>query len=103
MDLLHRAVPARYTDEGLRAVSGDRPIHPESVETYIESKFGDVLDEVTEAMVDLARSVFPSELNGKAYWQYETFRSEAPSSKRGWGAPGKLDLDHIRKMAHSKE
>src|SRR5512139_3628671 len=48
VDLLHRPVPARYTDEGLRAVSGDKPIHPKSVETYLENKFGDALDEVTE-------------------------------------------------------
>ena len=33
VDLLHRAVPARYTDEGLRALSG-----PESVPKYHESK-----------------------------------------------------------------
>ena len=32
VDLLHRAVPAKHTDEGLRALSGERPIHPESVQ-----------------------------------------------------------------------
>ncbi len=31
IDLLHRAVPAKYTDEGLRALSGESPIRPESV------------------------------------------------------------------------
>jgi hypothetical protein len=41
VDLLHRAVPARYTDEGLRALSGESPIRPESVQKYLESKFGD--------------------------------------------------------------
>ena len=83
VDLLHRAVPARYTDEGLRAVSGDRPIHPESVETYLESKFGDALDGVTEAMKQLARSLPPSELAEKAYALYEKSRPEIPSGKRG--------------------
>ena len=28
VDLLHRAVPAKHTDEGLRALSGESPIHP---------------------------------------------------------------------------
>ena len=32
--LLHRAVPAKHTDEGLRAISGESPIRPESVEEY---------------------------------------------------------------------
>ena len=31
IDLLHRAVPAKHTEEGLRALSGESPIHPESV------------------------------------------------------------------------
>jgi hypothetical protein len=103
VDLLHRAVPVKYTDEGLRAMSGDKPIHPESVETYLEGKFGDALDQVTEAMVDLARSLPPSELNKKAYGLYEKFRPEIPPGKKGWGASGKLDLDRIRNMARSKE
>ncbi len=40
VDLLHRAVPARQTPDGLRALSKDRPINPESVGRYLESKFG---------------------------------------------------------------
>ena len=84
VDLLHRAVPARYTDEGLRAVSGDRPIHPESVETYLESRFGDALDEVTEAMLQLVRFLPPSELAHKAYTLYEKFRPQIPPGKKEW-------------------
>ena len=103
VNLLHRAVPGRYTDEGMRAISGDRPILPESVQTYLESKFGDTLNEVTEVMLELARSLPPSELAQKAYALYERFRPEIPPGKRGWGASGKLDLDFIRKMSHSRE
>jgi len=100
VDLLHRAVPARHTDEGLRALSNDRPISPESVKRYLGSKFGDALDEVHEAMKELAKSLTPSELAEKAYHLYEKFRPEIPPGKRGWGAPGKLDLDALRKMAN---
>ena len=102
VDLLHRAVPARHTDEGLRALSNDRPISPKSVEGYLESKFGDALDEVYDAMKGLAKSLAPSELAEKAYHLYEKFRPEIPSGKRGWGASGKLDLEGIRKMARLK-
>jgi hypothetical protein len=103
VDLLHRAVPARHTDDGLRALSNDRPICPESVKGYLESKFGDSLDEVYDAMKGLAKSLTPSELAEKAYTLYEKFRPEIPPRKRGWGASGKLDLEGIRKMAGSKE
>ena len=102
-DLLHRAVPARSTDEGLRALTNDEPFIPEGVTKYLESKFGDALDEVYEAMKELAKSLVPSELAEKAYSLYEKFRPEIPLGKRGWGASGKLDLEGIRKMAHPKE
>jgi hypothetical protein len=101
VDLLHRAVPARHTDEGLRAFSNDRLISPESVKRYLESKFGDALDEVCEAMKGLAKSLTPSELAERAYGLYEKFRPVIPAGKRGWGASGKLDLEAIRKMAGS--
>lgn len=87
----------------MRALSNDRPISPEGVKRYLESKFGDALDEVYGAMKGLAKSLTPSELAEKAYHLYEKFRPEIPPGKRGWGASGKLDLDDIRKMARSKE
>ena len=87
----------------MRVVSDDKPIHPESVETYLESKFYNALDEVTEVMLELAKSLPSSELAEKAYALYEKFRPEIPPGKRGWGASGKLDLDRIRKMTHSEE
>jgi len=99
IDLLHRAVSARYTDEGLRALSGESPIRPESVEKYLESNFGDALEDFSSAMQDLAKSLPPPQLAGKAYGLYEKFRPAIPPVKRGWGASGKLDLDLIRKMA----
>ena len=67
VDLLDRAVYARHTDEGLRPLSNDRPISPESVKRYLESKFGDSLDEVYEAMQGLSKTLMPSELAEKAY------------------------------------
>jgi hypothetical protein len=99
IDLLHRAVPTKYTDEGLRALSGESPIHPESVQKYLEGKFGDALEDVSKPMLDLAMSLPPSQLAEKAYALYGKFRPEIPPGKKGWGASGKLNLDVIRKMA----
>jgi hypothetical protein len=99
IDLLHRAVPAKHTHEGLRALSGDGPIRPEGVQKYLEGKFADALEDVSRAMLELARSLPPTELAEKGYSLYEKFRPEIPPGKKGWGASGKLDLDLIRKMA----
>jgi hypothetical protein len=95
VDLLHRAVPAKHTNEGLRALSGESPIHPESVQKYLDSKFGDALENVSNAMLGLAKSLPPSHLAEKAYTLYEKFRPEIPPAKKRWGASGKLDLDLI--------
>jgi hypothetical protein len=99
VDLLHRAVPARQTPDGLRALSKDRPVNPESVERYLQSKFGEALSDAEEAMTALARSMPPSELAVRGYELYEAFRPEVPAGKKGWGAAGRLDLDRIRAMA----
>lgn len=87
VDLLQRAVPAKHTDEGLRALSGGRPIQPESVQKYLESKFGDALDGVNEAMLELAKSMVPSRLAERAYGLYEKFRPAIPPGKKGWVSP----------------
>src|SRR4030042_6449315 len=41
IDLLHRAVPVKHTGDRLRSLSGESSIHPERVQKYLESKFGD--------------------------------------------------------------
>jgi hypothetical protein len=99
VDLLNRAVPAKYADEGLRALSRERPIRPESVERYLESKFGDALEDVFHAMLELAKSLPPSELAARGYALYEKFRPDIPPGKKRWGASGKLDPNLIRRMA----
>ena len=99
VDLLHRAVPAKHTNEGLRALSRESPIHPKSVQKYLESKFGDALEDVSNAMLGVAKSLPPSQLAQKAYALYAKFRPEIPPGKKGWGTSGKLDLGLIRKMA----
>jgi len=64
----------------------------------LASKFGDALEDVSKAMLELAKSLPPSELAEKAYTLQEKFRPEIPSGKKGWRASGKLDLDLIREM-----
>jgi hypothetical protein len=54
IDLLGRAVPVVHTKGGLRALSKETPIKPESVERYLSSKFRATLQEATAAMCKLA-------------------------------------------------
>jgi hypothetical protein len=100
VELLHRAVPAIQTPEGLRATTHDRPISPASVERYLRGKFGDTLEEVRRVMTDLAQSMPPQMLARGAYALYERFRPAIPAGVGGWGAAGSLDLDLIEKLAH---
>jgi hypothetical protein len=98
VDLLHRAVPAVQTPEGLRALSTDQPISPATVQRYLQGKFGDRLDDAKKAMERLARSCTGEELASQAYSLYEKFRPTIPAGVRGWGAAGNLDLDRLASL-----
>ena len=100
VELLGRALPAANTEQGVHAVIESKPIEPEGVELYLESKFGDALAEVRKAMTELANALKPDELAQRGLGLYEQFRPVIPEGARGWGAKGELDLDGIRKLAH---
>jgi len=99
IELLGRGVPAIKTAKGMRAAIQGAEIDPESVETYLEQKFKDDLDEVRAAMEKLAKAFTPKQLETKAYALYEKFRPEIPEGTKGWGAKGELDLEYIRSLA----
>jgi hypothetical protein len=103
VEVVGRMIPAVQTDHGLRATIKDEEITPESVERYLEKKFGADLDEVRNALETLAQAYSPQELKQRAYKLYEQFRPGVPDGVRGWGAAGELDLEHIRKMAKKVE
>ncbi len=102
VEICGRAVPAKHTSEGVRAVVKDKPISAETVHRYLEQKFGDDLGPVEDAMRMLATSFVPTELGEVAYGLYERFRPVIPSGVQGWGAKGTLDLDLIRSLAKAR-
>lgn len=97
--LLGRQIPVQETDDGMRAEEKGKPVDPQSVEKYLNQKFKDQLDDVRKAMQSLAGSLDPETLERRAYTLYEEFRPEIPEGKRGWGSPGELDLEKIRRLA----
>ena len=99
VDLLGRALPAVNTDQGVRAVIESKPIDPDGVERYLESKFGDALAKTSKAMTELAQAFDPGELAQKGFGLYEQFRPRIPEGVSGWGAKGELDLGRISKLA----
>ena len=98
IEICGRPLPAKKTADGIRAVVKDKPIDPEAVETYLEKKFGDDLDDVRKAMTALVKAFDPADLADVAYSLYEEFRPSIPKGRRGWGAKGELDLDFIRSL-----
>lgn len=99
VEVCGRAVPSVNTEDGVRAVTRGRPVEPESVERYLESKFGNSLEAARVAMQDLAKAFLPEQLREKAFGLYEQFRPAIPEGVTGWGAKGKLDISRIRSLA----
>jgi hypothetical protein len=99
VEICGRPVPAKNTADGVRAVSGDRPVEPASVERYLVQKFGEDLKPTREVMEGLAAALDPESLAARGFPLYERFRPEIPRGKRGWGAKGILDLGLIRSLA----
>lgn len=99
--LCGRPVPAKDTENGVRAVSGDKPVDPDSVARYLSQKFGDDLNSAREAMEALASAFPPDDLSEQAFALYQTFRPQIPRGQKGWGAKGTLDLALIRSLAKS--
>ena len=102
VELLGRAVPAKTTADGVRAVVKGRPVGAEGVERYLEEKFGPELPAVEKAMKALAASFEPAGLAAAAFSLYERFRPEIPAGVRGWGAKGELDLKRIGSLKSAR-
>jgi len=99
VSLLGRTFDAVETEHGLRALDDGRPVSAQSVQRYLDGKFGADFEAVRNTMVLLARSRPPKVLAAEAYALYERFRPAVPRSTRGWGAKGTLDLGLIRELA----
>jgi hypothetical protein len=102
IELCGRPVPAKNTEDGVRAVKGTEVIDPDGAERYVASKFGDDLDAVRSAMEKLAKAYPPKELAERCFWLYEQFRPSVPEGVKGWGAKGNLDLGLIQSLAQEK-
>lgn len=103
IELCGRGVPAINTVEGIRAVSRGETIDPDSVEEYLEAKFGERMKPVRTAMMKLAKRYKPQELAKEAYVLYEEFRPRIPGGKKGWGAKGELDIKLIESIQPKRQ
>jgi hypothetical protein len=96
IEICGRPVPAKNTPQGICAIHGADVIEPQSVERYLQQKFGENLGSVRSAMQRPAKSYDRQTLADVAYSLYERFRPEIPEGKKGWGAKGELDLGLIQ-------
>src|SRR5512135_1856398 len=74
VEVVGRPIPAVHTEHGVRATVKGEEIDPESVERYLEKKFGAQLSEVRTALEALAKAYPPQELEQRAYKLYTQFR-----------------------------
>lgn len=102
IELMGRPVPTKNTGDGIRAVSGNKVVSPDSAARYLEGKFGDDLGAVRAVMQRLAKSYPRAELGHHAFGLYERFRPSIPEGVKGWGAKGELDLRVIGGLARRK-
>jgi hypothetical protein len=85
------------TDGELRAADGEQPADPAAVQRYLAKAFGDHLNEVRQAMDELANRYEPAELNRIGFRLYEKkFRPDVPYGNEGWGKRAVLDVEMIR-------
>jgi hypothetical protein len=102
IELCGRPLPAKNTEEGIRAVKGTQVIESGGVRRYLAGKFGDDLSQVRSTMQRLAGSYAPKELAEAAFQLYERFRAAIPEGVKGWGAQGELDLGVIDGLMKKK-
>jgi hypothetical protein len=102
IEICGRPVPAKNTEDGIRAVIRAKEIKPGGVLRYLEGKFGDHLAEVRSVMQRLAKSYPPKELAEVAFGLCERFRPSIPDGVKGWGAKGDLDLGVIVGLAKTR-
>jgi hypothetical protein len=103
IELLGRSVEVQQTEQGLRATAKGEAIQPESVQRYLEKKFGAQLGAVQAAFTELAEAYPPDQLENKAYNLYAAFRPNVPEGVKGWGAAGMLDLEKVRSLAKANK
>jgi hypothetical protein len=95
--LLGRDIPLLRAAYGTpRANEKGKPMSASAARSYIARAFGEHLAEVRAAMVALADSMPPEELNRAGFRLYERFRPDVPRGAEGWGAKGQLQIDRIR-------
>jgi hypothetical protein len=98
--LLGREIRLLPTEDGeLRAADGDKPADPAGVQRYLAKALGEHLEEVRQAMEELAGRYEPAELNRIGFRLYEKFRPDVPPGNEGWGAKAVLDVEKILSAA----
>lgn len=102
VELCGRSIPAKNTDQGVRAVVKDKPIQPDQVQAYLERSFKDDLTAALAAMKTLTKAYEVDDLAEEAFSLYERFRPQIEPGKRGWGQKGKLDLELIKKLSRNR-
>ncbi len=89
VDIMGRSVPVAKTPHGPRASVKGETIDPDSVEKYLEQKFGDQLGETRAALEHLARAYSPHELEFACIRPLRKVSPGDPGRQEGLGREGR--------------
>lgn len=78
-----------------RALSASNPVPPSASYTYITNSLRQTTPFVIGALVLLAQSYEPNELNRKGFALYADFRPDVEDGKKGWGKKGEVKCQTI--------
>lgn len=103
VELMGRTLSCVRTAGGLRALADAAPIDPASVRRALATKFKEHEGVVEAALVALAASYEPHELNARAMDLYMAMRPATAAGRAGWGQVGRLDLAAIDRLRARRE
>jgi hypothetical protein len=102
IEFMDRRIACVRTPDGLRSLADDRPVDPESVRRYLQTKFGEQLSLVEDALTRLADAYEPDEIERQAMPLYMELRPATPTGRQGWGKAGILDVARIDRFASER-
>ena len=95
LHFMHRSIPIVRHDGQIRALAKDKPIDPDTVRRYLDSKFGAALPVFQEKLTTLG-DAFPIDvLLTEAMDLYARFRPTVPAGVEGWGKKALFDTRAI--------
>ena len=95
LEFMHCSIPIVRQGNQIRALSKAKPIQPDSVRRYLDSRFGEHLATFEARLTALAKALPVEELLAQAMDVYTKFRPIVPAGVDGWGKKALFDTKTV--------